>query len=223
MPDAGDRVTATLAVDPHDGTTAATLTVYAPDGTATMPVTTTADGGATWSAPVVYTVAGVWTLAWAVTGMGASVEGQRVAVGPAPGPAVGLRSYATTTQLANYLGAAPPLDADRQLARATTLLDSDVLRGAWYDVDTSGLPTEPTVAAAFAEATCAVVEYWGEVGEESDTGSPVEDVKIGSAQIKYRSGGGGSSPGYIPERVYRALSSLKHEHFHYTVTTGWNC
>ncbi|MEU8886739.1 hypothetical protein [Streptomyces sp. NPDC048442] len=217
MPDAGDRVTATLAVDPHDGTTAAVLTVYAPDGTATTPVTTTGDGGGTWSAPVVYTVAGVWTLAWSVTGTGASVEGQKVAVGPAPGPAVGGRRYATSTQLANYLHTAPPLDADRLLERATTLLDANVLRGAWYAVDAGGLPTNPTVAAAFAEAVCAVIEFWGEVGEENDTSGPIQGVSIGSAQIQYGAGANRSGPTYVPERAYRVLSTLSHEVFHYTV------
>lgn len=222
MPDAGDRVTATLVVDPHDGTTAATLTVYAPDGTATTPVTTTADGGTTWTAPVVYTAAGVWTLAWAVTGTGASVEGQRVAVGPAPGPPVGLRSYATTTQLAAYLGAAPPVDADRLLARATTFLDSEVLRGAWYDVDTDGRPTKPAVINAVAEAACAMVEYWGEVGEETDTGGTLQSVSIGSVSLQYGAAGSSSSgAAYVPERVYRALATLGHCDFHRTVGTGW--
>ncbi|MGW7198456.1 hypothetical protein [Streptomyces chryseus] len=216
MPDAGDQVTATLTVAPYDATTAATLTVYAPNGTSAPAAASTADGGQTWTALVPYTVAGVWTLAWTVTGTGAGRETQRVAVAPSPGgPAE--RSYATSTDLANYLRAAPPEDADRLLARATTLLDSEVLKGAWYDVDDNGLPTNVVVAAAFAEAACAQVEFWGEVGEENDTSGPIQGVTIGSAQIQYGAGPNRSGPQYIPERVYRALSSLSAELFHYTV------
>jgi hypothetical protein len=91
MPDLGDVATATLTVDPFDGTTSAALTVSAPDGTETTPSTSTADSGATWTATVTYDQSGWWLLSWEVTGTGAGVEHQKVFVSATPdsgGPAV---------------------------------------------------------------------------------------------------------------------------------------
>lgn len=197
MPDVGDLATASLTVAPFDGTTAATLVVHRPDGTTVTPVTTTADGGQTWTAPVTYTLAGVWRLVWTVTGTGASVEGYKVGVGPAPDAALG-RSYATSTDLANALRAAPPVDADKLLAAATAFLDSRVLRVCWYDVDDDGMPTDPRVAAAFARAVCAQAQWWDELGG-STTGADAAgwtSVSIGSVSLSGSKGSasGGDSP-----------------------------
>ncbi|MFC8432254.1 hypothetical protein [Streptomyces sp. NPDC057253] len=184
MPDVGDLVTATLTVDPYDGSTAASLLVTRPDGTTTSPVVTGSGGGATWTAPVLYTLAGVWRLKWTVTGTGAGVEGQQVAVAPAPDAALD-RSYATSTDLANYLRAAPPLNADKLLAEATVLLDSRVLRYCVYDVDAEGLPTDSVVAAAFARAVCAQARWWDELGGSTSGADSAGwgTVKIGSVQL----------------------------------------
>ncbi|MGW2209911.1 hypothetical protein [Streptomyces sp. NPDC001781] len=221
MPDVGDFVTATLAVDPHDGTTAATLLVTRPDGTTLVPVVSNTDGGATWTAPVTYTLAGVWRLSWTVTGTGASVEHQLVSVAPAPGVVpVGARVYATTTQLAMYLGAAPPLDAARLLAEASRLLDSDFLRSAVYDVDPLGMPTDALVLAAFAEAVCAQVAFWGEVGEETDVSGPLQGVSIGSVQLQYGAGDNRSGPSYYAPRLVRALESIPADRLRFTASTG---
>lgn len=193
MPEVGDLATATLTVDPFDGTTAATLLVTRPDGTTTSPVVTGSGGGQTWTAPVSYTLAGVWRLKWTVTGTGASVEGQQVAVAPAPDAALG-RSYATSTDLANYLKAAPPVNADQLLADATVLLDSRVLRACWYDVDSAGLPTDALVKAAFARAVCAQARWWDELGGSTTGADSVRwsSVSLGSLSL---SGGGGSASG----------------------------
>lgn len=163
MPDVGDIATVTLVVDPYDATTATTLAVTAPDGVVTAPSVGTADGGQTWTATLTYTLAGVWRLKWTVTGTGASVEGQRIAVAPAPDAALG-RSYATSTDLANYLRAAPPVDADALLAAATVFLDSRVLFASWYAVDDDGMPTDVVVQRAFARAVSAQVRWWDELG-----------------------------------------------------------
>lgn len=184
MAEVGDVATATLTVDPHDGTTVVALLVTRPDGTTVVPVVSSTDGGQTWTAPMTYTVAGVWRLKWTVTGTGAGVEGQKVAVAPAPDAPLG-RSYATSTDLANYLRAAPPVDADRLLAEATTLLDSRVLRYCWYEVDDTGLPTDELVIPALARAVCAQARWWDELGG-STTGADLAgwgSVKIGSVQL----------------------------------------
>ncbi|MEU1141780.1 hypothetical protein ABZ392_33730 [Streptomyces sp. NPDC005885] len=207
MPDVGDLVTAKLTVDPFDGTTVATLLVLRPDGTTVAPVVTGADGGATWTAPVVYTLAGIWRLSWTVTGTGASVEHELVSVAPTPGAVTGGRTYATTTQLANYLGAAPPLDSARLLLEASKLLD-DILLAALYDVDSDGLPTDEEVAAAFVDCVCSQVQFWGEVGEETDISGPLQGVVIGSVQLQYGAGDNRSGPSYVAPKLPRALTVL---------------
>ncbi|MDX3066497.1 hypothetical protein PV518_30710 [Streptomyces sp. ND04-05B] len=220
MPDVGDVATVQLVVNPFDETTGTTLTVRAPDGTTTTPSTSTADDGQTWTAEVTYTQAGVWLLRWTVTGTGASVDNQQVAVAPTPGAGLTGRVYATTTQLANYLQAAPPLDAARLLLEASRLLDRDFLVPAVYDVDDDGLPTDTEVADAFAEAVCAQVEFWQEVGAETDISGPLQGVAIGSVQLQYGAGDNRSGPSYYAPKLARALASLPSSKFRMTVATG---
>ncbi|MFI0530316.1 hypothetical protein ACH3XX_09730 [Streptomyces scabiei] len=220
MPDVGDLVTARLSVDPFDVTTAATLLVTRPDATTVSPVVTGSDGGATWTAPITYTMAGIWRLSWTVTGTGAGVENELVSVAPIPGAGLTGRVYATTTQLANYLQAAPPLDAARLLLEASRLLDRDFLIPAVYDVGDDGLPTDAEVAAAFAEAVCAQVEFWQEVGPETDISGPLQGVTIGSVSIQYGAGDNRSGPSYYAPKLARALASLPSSKFRMTVSTG---
>lgn len=184
MPDAGDIVTASLTVAPYDGTTSATLAVTAPDGTTSAPAAGTADGGQTWTSTLTYTQAGVWLLRWTVTGTGASVENQRIAVAPTPGAGLTGRVYATTTGLANYLQAAPPLDSSVLLADASRMLDSLVLAYCRYDVDDDGMPTDPDVAAAIGRAVCAQVAWWDEIGDSTGAaGVGYGSVAIGSVTL----------------------------------------
>lgn len=111
------------------------------------------------------------------------------------------------------------MDADRLLARATTLLDAEVLRGAWYDVDDDGMPTNEEVAAAFRDAVCAQLEFWGEVGEDNDTSGPIQGVSIGSAQIQYGAGANRSGPSYVAPRTYRPLAVLPWDLFRFVVVS----
>ncbi|MCI3240293.1 hypothetical protein [Streptomyces spinosisporus] len=190
MPDVGDKVTASLAVSPHAGDTQASLTVTAPDGTTSTPSVSTADGGATWTAPLTYTAAGVWLLHWVVTGTGASAENQQVSVAPTPGAGATGRVYATTTDLANYLRAAPPTGAAGLLADATRMLEARLLAFCRYDVDDDGMPTDEAVAAAIARAVCAQVAWWDEVGDSRGAvGAGYDSVSIGSVSLG-RSGTG---------------------------------
>ncbi|GAB2731796.1 hypothetical protein [Streptomyces bullii] len=222
MPDVGDTVTASLIVDPYDATTVATLSVTAPTGTVTAPATGTADGGKTWTAPLTYTAAGLWRLSWTVTGTGARVEHELVSVAPAPrAVSDGGRVYATTTQLADALNKAPPLNAVELLERASALLDSEFLKAAVYDVDVDGMPTDPDVAKAFAAAVCAQVEFWGEVGVETDISGPLQGVSIGSVQLQYGAGDNRSGPSYYAPGLMRALSGLPAEKFRMAVMGGY--
>lgn len=219
MPDVGDLVTARLSVDPADNTTAATLLVTRPDETLIMPVVTGADAGATWTAPVTYSLAGVWRLSWTVTGTGAGVEHELISVAPLLGAVPSGRAYATTTQLANYLGAAPPLESARLLREATKLLDS-LLTSAVYDVDDASMPTDAEVAEAFADAVCSQVQFWGEVGEETDISGPLQGVAIGSVQLQFGAGDNRSGPSYVAPKLPRAIALLPASKFRFVAWAG---
>ncbi|MEO3860872.1 hypothetical protein [Acrocarpospora sp. B8E8] len=203
MPDAGDPQIASLTIDPGDGTTAAVLTVRAPDGTTSTPSVSISgsDGTRTASAAVTYPVAGLYVLSWSVTGTGAGVEHQQVPVGPALATTLG-RSYATTTDLANKLQKAPPLNAPVLLERASRLVEEKLLC-AIYDTDDDGLPTDAAVADAMMRATVEQVAAWSPIGED---GTGVTDhygsVKLGSASLSRGSGSsGGSDKGSVAEEL----------------------
>lgn len=78
-----------------------------------------------------------------------------------------MAAYATAAQLAAYLGAPAPTDATRLLLRASEVLDSVVRAPFTVDVQTT-LPTDAGIATALANACCAQVEFWAEVGEGND-------------------------------------------------------
>ncbi|EGJ77693.1 hypothetical protein STTU_4904 [Streptomyces sp. Tu6071] len=189
MPEVGDLATATLTVSPHDDTTNAVLRVEQPDGTALLPVVSRGDSG-TFTAPVEYTLAGVWLLHWTVTGTGASVETEEVGVAPASTTVPDGRVYATTTQLATYLRDVPPPGAVRLLADASRMLDARVLAYCRYDVTPAGLPADPVVAEAIGRAVCAQVAWWGEVGDSTGAaGVGWGSVAIGSVSLGGRAAG----------------------------------
>jgi hypothetical protein len=99
------------------------------------------------------------------------------------------RIYATTTDLVTYTGSAAPAGADNLLQRASRLLDADLFRLYVYDVDTTtGLPTDPDVAATMRDAVCAQVDWWDELGDSKGAlGAGWDDVQIGSVKLQRRS------------------------------------
>lgn len=202
MPNAGDTQTATLTVAPFDGSTVAVLTVRSPAGTISTPTASSVDGGATWTADVPYPVAGVFTLTWNVTGTGAAVEQYRVPVAPLL-PGAG-RAYANSTNLADFLQAAPPLDSDKQLRDATLELDF-ALKGALYDVDDDGEPTDPMVIEAFRDACCAVVEWWEETGDPLGAAASYDSVSIGSAALSRKQAFGAPAAEVLGSRAIQIL------------------
>ncbi|MDT0432803.1 hypothetical protein [Streptomyces salyersiae] len=120
---------------------------------------------------------------------------------------MGRRVYATPEQLSEWTGEAAPADADRLLTRASEDVE-DAARTAIYDTDDTGMPTDPDVIAAFADATCAQVEYQQETG---DTGTGAagqwDSVSIGPVSMSGRRSapavGGGVDLG---PRALRALT-----------------
>lgn len=132
------------------------------------------------------------------------------------------RVYATAADYAAFSGQTPPADIDRLLARASELLDSDVLMCAWYDTDDAGLPTNPAVAGAFANAASAQVEFWGEVGESVAVSGPIQGFTLGSLSIQYGAGDNRIAPTKIGDRVYTALAALPSAIFQMaTGSPGW--
>jgi hypothetical protein len=199
VPDVGDSEIVIIKATPHDDTTSAVLTVTRPDRTTDTPAVTTGDDPGTWQAAVDYDQAGIWILQWTVTGTGQGTQTKSVSV--APLPTLAGRSYATTTDLANWLDEAPPLDAARRLRRATRYLDTNALKTAVYDVE-DGLPTDEEVAAALRDATCAQVEWWTSHGDDgTGAGADYTSVTAGSISLTRSAGGAGApaDPRQSPE------------------------
>ncbi|MEU6441351.1 hypothetical protein [Streptomyces sp. NPDC047046] len=93
------------------------------------------------------------------------------------------RVYATPEQLAAWTGEAAPADAERLLARASEDVD-DALLSALYATDAEGLPTDPAVVAALADATCAQVEYQLATGDDgTGAGGRWGSVSIGPVSL----------------------------------------
>ena len=93
-------------------------------------------------------------------------------------------AYATTAELAEWLGADAPEDAERLLRRASELLDAAVY-GAYAVDSATGLPADPDAAAALRDAACAQVEFWTEVGEAHDLdGGAGSQVSIGGLSMQ---------------------------------------
>lgn len=200
MPVVGYSEIVILTVDPHDDTTTPVLTVTPPNYVLDEPTVSPGDEPGTWQAEVVYDQAGIWVLEWAVTGTGRGVQTKTVAVAPAPGGPG--RTYATTTDLADWLQAAPPLDAARRLIRATSYLDANPLKTAVYDVDDDGLPTDAVVAAALRDATCAQADWWTQHGDDgTGAGADYTSVTAGSISLTRAAGGAGAprDPRQSPE------------------------
>lgn len=87
--------------------------------------------------------------------------------------------YATPAQLETYLppNLTMPEDAQRLLERASDRVDDFVLAGFGLDPITQ-LPRDEKVAWALADATCAQVEFWLEVGEEHDVDGIRGDISV---------------------------------------------
>lgn len=99
------------------------------------------------------------------------------------------RVYATPEQLTAWTGQPAPAGADRLLARASEDVD-DALLTAVYDTDTAGIPTDPNVVAALADAVCAQVEYQQATGDDG-TGAAAkwDSVSLGPVSLSGRKDG----------------------------------
>ncbi|MCP3799747.1 hypothetical protein NLX83_10805 [Allokutzneria sp. A3M-2-11 16] len=95
-----------------------------------------------------------------------------------------MRVYATPADLVDYAGpGVVDEDTPRKLARASERVDS-LLLTAVYDTTPDGLPVEAKVRDALKRATCAVVQWWGETGDETGAGGRFVESQIGTVRLK---------------------------------------
>ncbi|MGW5673940.1 hypothetical protein ACWEV4_02410 [Streptomyces sp. NPDC003860] len=116
------------------------------------------------------------------------------------------RVYATPEQLAAWTGAPAPADAERLLARASEDV-SDALLTAVYETSSVGMPTDPSVVQALADATCAQVE-WQLASGDDGTGAAGQwdSVSIGPVSLSGRQPGPpAASDIALAPRAHRAL------------------
>lgn len=116
------------------------------------------------------------------------------------------RVYATPEQLTAWTGQPAPPDADRLLARASEDVD-DALLSAVYDTDALGMPTDPKIVAALADAACAQVEYQQATGDDGTGAAGRWDaVSIGPVSLSGRQSGPQAAGDVdLAPRAHRAL------------------
>jgi hypothetical protein len=95
-------------------------------------------------------------------------------------------TYATADDLAAYPGGAAISDTDAPtlLARANRFLNANVFRFCWFQCDADGIPTNAIVKQAFADAVCAQVVWWDDLGDSTGAvGAGWGSVQIGSVNL----------------------------------------
>lgn len=193
--DQGATADLRVHVDGAASNTAVTVLVHDPDGTTQQQTPTPNDDRTEWHTPVLLDQAGTWTAVATVTGGGAGVRRYQLRVRPtSPAESTG-RVYATTGDLARHTRAAPPLDADRQLARASELVESLAMT-AWYAVDGEGYPTHPATRRAFRDATCAQAAFMA-AGYGSEHGPAQQHSQVSIGSVSLGAPAGGSGPGQV--------------------------
>lgn len=192
---AGQAEAITRVIPGATSGTGATASLVSPTRVVTTP-TATNTGGPDYHLQVLvpaWTAPGIWHLLWTVTGPGAGTYVDIIDVAPTGYLPVAPRSYATTTQLANYLYGTSsdpqplPDDAEGRLGRATARIDR-CLKSAIYPVDANGEPTLDEHKAALAEAVCELVAWWVDTGDESGAMSAGGSVTAGQISLS-RAGG----------------------------------
>lgn len=94
------------------------------------------------------------------------------------------RVYARPAEYAKFVGN-EDFDEDAMkalLRRASQQVDSH-LRTARYDIDEDGYPTDPDVADALRDATCAYAAYWDETGDVTGADAIAGPVQILSVRL----------------------------------------
>lgn len=138
------------------------------------------------------------------------------------------RIYATSTEYQTYTGLTPPAGIAALLADASRMLEAEIFRLAYYNADSvTGMPTDARVLAAFRDAVCAQVRWWGEVGDSvGAAGVGWGQLRIGTVLMN-RSvtavSGQDSAARMIAPQVVDALQSsdLTPDIFRLGMMVGW--
>jgi len=96
-----------------------------------------------------------------------------------------MRVYATTAEYDEF--AEEPWDGTPEALtkrlRSASIEVEKLTRRAVYDTDANGYPTDSDVDDAFAEATCAIAEYWSITDDPTGAEAHEGAVKIGSVSL----------------------------------------
>lgn len=109
-----------------------------------------------------------------------------------------MRTYATASDLLDFMGGESPTGPDGSdmtdpqinalLRRASSQVEGYV-RLARYAVDEDGYPTDPVVAQALTDATCAQAAWWDDTGDMTGADAAAGPTKILSVSL----GGNGTA------------------------------
>lgn len=93
--------------------------------------------------------------------------------------------YANPAQYASFAVEAFDGDTVKLLKRLRMASDevSALTRGAVYDVTDAGVPSDAATASVFADAVCAIVEYWEETDDPYGVDALQGAVKIASVSL----------------------------------------
>lgn len=211
MPVVGETHTPQIVISGSDpGLTEAALTVIDPIGERTDWAAVGYDPAwpaNTWvGAPLALLMPGDYWTRWIITGPGAGPPVlERIAVAPGadpfgepePGAAV---PFANTRDLAAYSGKAPPADAARLLADASREIER-ITRTAVYALDPAGLPADPGIRRAMADATCELVGWWAETGTRSGARGLYTSASIAGVSLGFGGKAAGSAGSAGAERI----------------------
>jgi hypothetical protein len=119
-------------------------------------------------------------------------------------------TYATPADMAAWTAQPAPLNAT-QLLRSASILVTRFTGTAFYQTDTTGLPTDAGIAEAFKDATTAQAAFWAAANIDPAsagfaTSGILSSKKIGSASLTYDVAGAGSVQAFNERR--RMASSL---------------
>lgn len=109
-------------------------------------------------------------------------------------------TYATAEDLTDYPVTVDQADAPRLLADASARVD-ELLEASVYPVDAAGMPTDPEHVEALKLATCAVVQWMDDTGDDgSGAVLRIQSASIAGVSLGIRQ----PPPGGKPDRYGNA-------------------
>ena len=91
--------------------------------------------------------------------------------------------YATHTDLTSWIGAPQAESEVKGHLRAASVLVRDACVNDLYDITPAGLPSDPDLAEALVEATCAQAEIWLALGVDPVAGAAALEAEVTKSSI----------------------------------------